>query len=318
MTLSCRSLIAVAATALLFPAASFGDDWVGPSTGGEFNVAAHWDTGSAPGEDVVSNVIGDVVVERSRDSTSGLVTVNQGATLNVTGGKHADTRSGNKRRNVVGGRGSGTVNQSGGSLNIGHMLLVGRGKGNNGTYRLTGGDLAITRSGVSFLEKGRRGMSLEIGVSGSQGHVLVTGGTLITRSSLAVGPGGVFEVAGSGTTSIGIGSHHTNDGAYYQSSGGVLRVGLDASGVTPVFVDEVDGDPAKGGNGDVTFDSGAVLEPYDAGGAAAYQWTTVMHWEGELNDQGLALSSGSASAGWEMRVQDKMLQVRQMAPAEPE
>ena len=43
-----------------------------------------------------------------------------------------------------------------------------------------------------------------------------------------------------------------------------------------------------------------------------------MHWEGELNDQGLTLSGGSASAGWEMRIQDKMLQVRQMAFAEPE
>lgn len=319
MTLSCRSLIAVAATALLFPAASFGDDWVGPSTGGEFNVAAHWDTGSAPGEDVISNVIGDVVVERSDDTTTGVVIVNQGATLNVTGGTHADTKSGRRNRNVVGGEGTGTVNQSGGSLNIRHMLVVGRGKNNDGTYRLTGGDLKITRSGLSFLAgKKRKGTSLEIGVSGARGHVLVSGGTLITRSGLGVGSGGVFEVSGSGAKSIGIGSHHTSDGAYYQRSGGVLRVGLDAMGVTPLFVDEIDGDPAKGDNGDVTFDSGAVLEPYDAGGAAANQWTTVMHWEGELNDQGLTLSGGSASAGWEMRIQDKMLQVRQMAFAEPE
>jgi len=226
MTLSCRSLIAVAATALLFPAASFGDDWVGPSTGGEFNVAAHWDTGSAPGEDVISNVIGDVVVERSDDTTTGVVIVNQGATLNVTGGTHADTKSGRRNRNVVGGEGTGTVNQSGGSLNIRHMLVVGRGKNNDGTYRLTGGDLKITRSGLSFLAgKKRKGTSLEIGVSGARGHVLVSGGTLITRSGLGVGSGGVFEVSGSGAKSIGIGSHHTSDGAYYQRSGGVLRVG---------------------------------------------------------------------------------------------
>ena len=120
---------------------------------------------------------------------------------------------------------------------------------------------------------------------------------------------------GSGATEIGVGSQGSVDGAWTQIAGGVLRPGLDSGGVTPILVDDVDDDGA-GAQGNVTFESGAILDPYDAGGANN-AWTPVMTWEGTLTDNGLALSAAATSAGWEMRVVGSTLEVRNPSFPDP-
>jgi hypothetical protein len=127
---------------------------------------------------------------------------------------------------------------------------------------------------------------------------------------------GVFKVVGTGASAIGIGSNGSLDGSWTQAGGGILRTGLDATGITSIFIDEVDGDAGSGRNGDAIFDAGSILAPYDAGGAASNLWTTVMTWEGTLTSAP-TLSGTSVAAGWKSQISGNNLQVR-LVSAVPE
>ncbi|MEN8693629.1 MAG: LamG domain-containing protein, partial [Akkermansiaceae bacterium] len=82
----------------------------------------------------------------------------------------------------------------------------------------------------------------------------------------------------------------------------------------PILIDVVDGNGTGGGN--ATFENGAILDPYDLGGAVQNVWTTVMEWEGSLTDNGLVLSSDALAAGWQKQVTGNQLQVR-LTPVVP-
>lgn len=197
-----------------------------------------------------------------------------------------------------------TLNIVSGITNLeGNRIVVGGAVDSSGTINVSGGEMILGRGG------------LELGLGDGAGTVIITGGAFTTRNTATVGVGGTFDVVGSAASQIGIGSAGANvDGSWTQSGGGVLRSGLDAGGVTPILVDDRD-DPVEVG-GNVTFESGSVLEPYDAGGANN-AWTTVMAWEGTLTDNGLELSAAADSAGWEMRFEGSQLQVRNLSFPDP-
>lgn len=259
-----------------------------------------------------------VTVIRDVDISIDITRVNGGGVLFVTSGNHLDGLTGRNTRNLIGTSGDGTVNQLGGNYEIGHQLLIGDGAGNTGQYNLSGGFLNISRQGVSNLGSEARS-SLELGTRGDETTAAlfkVSGSSrLTTRSGVTVGAEGIFEVVGSRISEIGIGSNGTLDGGWIQQTGSVLRAGIDEAGITPIFIDAIDGLGVGGGN--VTFDAGSILDPYDLGGAPIDDWTTVITWDGELFDSGLALSSTASAAGWEKRVEGNSLQVRLSAVPEP-
>lgn len=306
--------------------------WVGGGPDNEFSTAANWDTNTVPTDatDPVTGVLldnfrdvrGVFTVERSIDSNTTRVAYAEGAVINIPSGSHSDVRPGASIYTLVGNDGPGTVNQSGGTYNVGHGLRVGTTNvpDSEGTYNLTGGDLIVSRGSNSSLaiapEGGRP--SLEVGsdpsIEGTTGSFTISGtSSLATRAPAHLLGTGTFVVSGSSVASIGIGSSGTGDGAWFQQSGGILSPGLDGGGVTVILIDEVDGD---GVGGDVTFEPGSILDPFDAGGANN-AWTAVMTWEGTLVNNGLDLSSAAVSAGWEMRVMGNSLEVRNPNFPEP-
>lgn len=202
------------------------------------------------------------------------------------------------------------------------VTYIGSGSGSNGTLTLLSGQI-IAESARSYIgEKenanglldiqggsytsGREqgGNSLWVGDEGS-GTLQISGGSYFSRAGVVLGGNGVFDVIGTGPDSIGIGSYNSVDGKWTQEGRGLLRFGIESEGATSIFVDDVD----DNGGGDVIFDSGAVLEPYDLGDALEDTWYTVMTWDGTLTDNGLLLSDDAVDAGWEFQFAGNELQV---------
>ncbi len=200
-----------------------------------------------------------------------------GSTLNIIGGKLSNTQSGSTMRNNVGSGSAGTVNQSGGTHVVGHMLRVGNGSGGNGAYYLSGGDLQISRGANSGVADST---SIDIGVSGGTGLFEISGGSLETRIGVGIGANGTFRVKGGGATSISIGSYGTYDGGWEQDPGGTLSVAVDTNGLTPIFIDYVDGVGYR--NADVLFHSGSLLDAGFVGDLNTFGVWDVMQWEGIL------------------------------------
>ena len=302
-------------------------NWTGDGDGATFLDPANWDTvdvvpgvfdpdadPTAPVNNGVTDnsIEGEFTVDRSVDSAVNFSFVNGGAVLNMTGGTHGDNLSNVNRRTFVGTAGAGTVNQSGGQFTVGHALRVGTGgDGADGVYNLSGGTLLVTRSSNSSVNPAPDGgrPTVEVGGAneGSAGLLEISGdATFQTRTGLHVLNTGTFSVIGSNVTEIGIGSNQNASGLWLQLSGGTLRVGLDSGGVTPIFVDINNGAGAGGGN--VTFEAGAILDPFDAGGANN-ALTTVMTWDGALTGAP-TLSADAVAAGWEMTISGNQLQVQ--------
>ncbi|MGJ8655440.1 MAG: PEP-CTERM sorting domain-containing protein [Akkermansiaceae bacterium] len=283
--------------------------WDGGGADTEYSTALNWDDDLAPAAGTTATINGLFTVDRTVDSNSNRINVEGGATLNITAGNHSDSASGNTTRNYIGNGSTGTVNVSGASTvyNVGHIVVVGNGAAGNGTITQTDGSFAASRGGNSFMGIAG-GSSMEVGVGGATGLYEISGGSFTSRIGVGVGGGGTFSVVGSNASTIGIGSNGSLDGSWNQASGGTLKLGLDAGGSTLILVDVTTGTGVGAGN--VTFESGSILDLYDAGGAVTNVWQTVMSWEGALTDNGLALSSAATSAGWEKQVVGSDLQVR--------
>ena len=303
-------------------------NWTGDGDGTTFLDPANWDTVDVipgifdetlePINGVTINLInGDFTVDRSAETFVNFTQVNDGAVLNITDGIHNDALSNVNRRTAVGTSGAGTVNQSGGEFTVGHALRVGvGGETANGVYNLTGGTLLVTRSSNSIFgsaapDGGRPTVEIGSAVDGSAGLLEISGdATFQTRTGLHL-ISGTFSVIGSDVTEIGIGSNQTADGLWLQFPDATLRVGLDSGGVTPILVDVVDGGGAGGGN--VTFQEGAMLDPFNVGGATN-ALTLVMTWEGTLDNgpdnDNLELTSDAVGAGWIMTIDGNQLFVQ--------
>ncbi|MFC7337871.1 hypothetical protein ACFQY0_11835 [Haloferula chungangensis] len=283
--------------------------WDGGGLGDEFSTAENWADDTFPGNleagAKLAEINGVFTVERSVDSVVERSSVGGGATLNIPSGTHSDDQSGAGTRTYVGNGSDGTVVQSGGSWNIGHALVIGNGASGNGLYVLNGGDLLLTRGANSVVDPQFGRPSLDVAGNGGAGSIDISGGTFATRFGVNIGANGTFHVAQSGLT-VGIATTSSGDGWWIQKAGGTLRTGIDAGGATNIIVQ--DSVAAKG----VLFEDGAILDPYDAGGAGMNTWFTVMTLSGEgaFDDQGLSLSPDAISAGWEKQLVGSSLQVR--------
>lgn len=243
------------------------------------------------------------------DSTSGAASGTHSLTLDP--GADNVIRATNSNSAVISGRPGkfSTLNVVSGIINLeGNRIRIGQADGGSGSVNVSGGLLTLGRGG------------LELGAPNGTGDgtLNITGGSFTTRNDAEIFGGGVFHVAGSLAETIGIGSNGTTDGRWAQSSGGIFRLGVDASGVTVTLIDDVDDDGA-GAQGNVTFEDGAVLDPYDLGGAVPNVWTTVMRWEGSLTDNGLILSEAALASGWQKQVVGNELQVKliPVVPGQP-
>ena len=193
-----------------------------------------------------------------------------------------------------------TLNVLSGTLELGgNPVRLGTDAGSSGTVNVSGGAFVLTRANFQIGSQ----------AGGGVGTFNISGGEFRNRTDVTLGASGTFNVVGSAATEIGIGSRANGDGAWTQVPGGTLRVGLDSGGITPILIDDTN-DDGGGTQGNVTFEAGAILDPYDAGGAND-AWTTVMTWEGTLT--GLpTLNPNATPAGWEMRVEGNNLQVRNL------
>lgn len=269
-----------------------GASWIGGGVGSEYLTPGNWDDGLVPSSGSTQNINGPYTVTRSGNTTAGRTFVRGGAVLNVPGGNHDDDISDANKWNLLGEDSKGTINQSGGTYEIGHGLRIGVGKNNSansdGLYNQTGGDLVIYRAGNSKTEPSNPGgrTSMEIGDTAGAGLYQISGGSLRTRTTVHIAEAGTFRVIGSGASSIGIGSEQSGDGGWLQK--GLLSMEIDAGGVTSIFVDDT-----GGGVGIAEFYSGSLLDLDFAAGVTPYGGTwTLMEVEGtNIVDSGLALSS---------------------------
>jgi len=273
--------------------------WVGGGADNEFSTIANWDDGLAPASGSTQDINSAVIVERSVDSTAGRTFVSGGGSLNITGGNHSDSRSGNTIRNFLGRGSAGTINQSDGSYNIGHMLSIGGGGASgNGIYNLSGGSLNISRGGNSIIGGSYGNPSLEVSDEENAGSGLfdISGGDLITRFGVGIGSSGTFRVSGSGSSSINIGNNSNGNGWWEQETGSTLDAIVDSSGITKIFIDELAGSTAV-----ADFATGSLLNLSFDGAAVAGTWTILELENQDITDNGLALAS-SAAAGWSFNI----------------
>ncbi|VGO11781.1 Endo-1,4-beta-xylanase Z [Pontiella desulfatans] len=215
----------------------------------------------------------------------------------------------------------GAFEQTGGTLtatsNPGAVSRVGNGSGKTGSWLMTGGtaninaiqlglgsgtgDLTLA-GGTMAIARGYNDYSLHVGAGGT-GMIEIAGGSLNTRTGVIIGNGSTFKVTGSAAATIGIGSHGLLDGRWMQAAGGVLCVGIDTTptGVSKIFVDEIDGTTGVSWDGNVTFEAGSLL---DVGYLAATNpgTFTVMEWDGVVTNNGLAFAPSVDTNVWSFNV----------------
>ena len=218
----------------------------------------------------------------------------------------------NSRSAVFGSRfGDCVVNMISGEVNTGSRTSFGA-RAASGTLNITGGTFTVGRSNLQLA------VNNDFVDGDGAAEVNISGGSLIVREDIGISGTSSFNVTGSGVTEIQIGANGVN-GAWIQNAGGVLSVGLDAGGITPISVnDQPEGDPAVDPQvigGDVTFAAGAVLNVFDAGGANN-ALTTVMMWDGTLTGAP-TLSQASIDAGWTMEINGNLLQVQNLSLDDP-
>ena len=302
-----RVCVAVVLVAVLGRSAS-ADNYTGFGPDNEFSTAANWDTNAVPSVGVFSFIDGQFTVERSVNSENDRTRVRGGAVLSINGGVHVDSRSGANTYSFVGGAsGSGTVNHLAGTWNVAHGLRVGGGAAASaGSYHLTGGLLRISRGSNAFLDPAPAGgrPSLEVGGvdAASAGLFEILGGAMETRGPVHVLDTGTFSVVGSGATSIGIGSIGTGDGGWFQKAGGTLRARVNARGLTPIFVDDVD----DGIDNQILalFEDGSRLDlGFEDIDPVAGTWTLLEAENTAITDLGLMLTDQTAAnPGWSFTV----------------
>lgn len=292
--------------ALILSAQAMGADQSWDSGGADQNwhTAANWggdnpDTLPASEDNVTLDDGGTAVYSAASGTNSVLRTqVNGGSILNITGGRLSSTLTGSTVRNNIGSGSAGTVNQSGGTHVVAHMLRVGS-SGGDGAYYLSDGGLLVSRGGTSGVSSWST--SLDVGISGGTGLFEISGGTLETRVGVSIGADGTFRVQGGGAANIAVGSSGTGSGHWEQDPDGVLDLVVDTNGLSSIFIDNVDD---AGSSGAVFFAEGALLDAGFANGLNTFGLWDVMEWEGELTDNGLAFASGVDTNQWSFEFVD--------------
>ncbi|MCH6259180.1 hypothetical protein MLD52_21665, partial [Puniceicoccaceae bacterium K14] len=307
-----RSIIKTSAcaltAALLGGTSMFGISWDGGGADNNFATPENWDTDVAPTAGDSVEISGDVTVLVSDESGTiafdRMTVLNGGATLDITGGDLNTTQSGNNIADIIGQGSTGNVNVTGGLYRPAHRLAIGGSAGSDATVTVDGGALQVGRAGTSQVPGTEGNSSVDVGAADGPGALNLISGEFRTRLGLAVGAMGTLYVEGTGMTQIGVGSHNNGDGFWHQAAGGILKVGIEADGLTPILVDDVDDDGANA-QGNATFEDGAILDVGFADGVDPVDGTwVVMQVEGAINDSGLALTQEDIDAGWSLEFSD--------------
>ena len=230
--------------------------------------------------------------------------------LGSPGGITFDQGNGNQ---VLQTNGNSSIFGSRGNTTIVNVLSGSVNTGSNTTFGARNGTGILNLSGGQFIV-GRGNLTLGQNPDGT-GEFNITGGDLLTRGGAFISPNSTFEVVGTGAGQIGIGSQGSVDGFWDQAAGATIRSGVDSTGITPIFIDDVQG---GAGAGIATFTAGSILDPFDAGGVATNVWFTVLEAENSILGAP-TLSAAATAAGWISRVDSgNLLQVQLVATAIPE
>ena len=277
------------------------------AAGGKWEVPANWDTGVVPSGGVtvtIAGTPGGQTVVMDADSWAYIIASN--LQHNATTYRTATV--------LLGGAGTTTMNVDIGPTNTWQATssgsyYVGNASGSDGTLNVLSGTVNFEASRMRIAQSagstglihvsgadatyiaGRElsGISVTVGPVG-EGTLYISDGTFQSRAGVEVASNGTFEVAGSAVEEIGVGSYSSINGQWQQASNGVLKVGIDSGGITPVLIDDIAND---GPDGFVTaaFEDGSLLEPYFIGGTQTGKWT-VMTVDGSITDSGLSLENG--------------------------
>lgn len=220
-------------------------------------------------------------------------------TLNYNSGNLSFGVTGSRQEFGVNANGDGTLNMNGGDLNL-NTVRFGL-NGGTGTLNLNGGTLNIGRGYGDY--------SMWIGHGGSStGTVNVTGGRVFTRTGVKLGDGGaigIFNIEGSVASVLGIGSNNSIDGNWVQNAGSILRVRMDAGGVTPIsIVNKIDNPTNDVNSANVTFNTGSVLDVGWMPGVTNYNTFDLMTWDGELMESNLTFASSVDTSIWSFEFVD--------------
>jgi hypothetical protein len=293
------------------------------AAGGAWETPANWDTGLVPsGSDTITiaGSAGGQPVVMDTNSWNYIIASNlnhnateyRTATVLLAGSQTAsltvDIGAGNLWRGTSSGTyyignasgSDGTLNVLSGTVNFEASLMrLGQSAGSVGRINVTGADAAYIAGRATG-----GGTSMEVGPAG-EGTLFISDGTFQSRMGVTVAGNGTFEVAGSDVDEIGIGTYSSLNGNWLQASNGVLKVGIDSGGITPILIDDKDND-GPDGFATATFEEGSLLEPYFIGGAQTGKWT-VMTVDGSFADSGLALDNGG-DTNWSFNITNNILE----------
>lgn len=215
-----------------------------------------------------------------------------GGELQMTGGSLASDYT---APTYIGSGGhTGTLNQSGGTLNFGGYMLVGLGANSVGSITLSGGTLISGRNGTVG---GIPGVSLALGDgNNAQGNFVLSNGEFLTRTGVLLGaPGttgtGYFEVDGGGIANIGL-ENTNDDGFWVQSSNSVLAANVEDGALGIIYVTKPAGSGGTYADGNVIFMPGSLLKVGFIGPPTAGTWD-LMRWQGKLLTNGLTFAPGT-------------------------
>ncbi|MEN8662928.1 MAG: carbohydrate-binding protein [Lentimonas sp.] len=218
-----------------------------------------------------------------------------GGDMTVSGGSYLATFH-SSQHSII----DGTFYQTGGTVHF-NQLEIGRDSAADGAYYLSGGDMSIARAlGDNSIYLGG---NHDNNASGT-GLLEITAGSLKTRRGAKLGHAtvagtGTFTVLGNDATEIGIGSQGSLDGSWEQHSGSTLKVGIGYSGVTKIFIDDVQGT----NDTYATFESGSLLDvDYYAGGSGGGTWIVMEVENGDITDNGLVFAPGVDTDIWSFNI----------------
>ena len=279
-------------------------DFTGVS-GGNFGTSSNWQNGNFPTTSDIAFLDATASLDTpAPNAIQGIRIGTQGVgTMHITfdAALNASTNSNISSRIGSGSGNSGALEQTNGSVLL-NELEIGGGS-STGVYNLNRGSLTIARR--------LQGNSLYLGTdanktSGGFGTLSITAGSLSTRGGVYLGSAngagiGVFEVQGSDSAQIGIGSTNNIDGSWTQNTGSILKVKIDrsAQGVTPILIDDAENDNS---GGDVLFENGALLDVRFLEGFLNGGTFTVMEWEGNITDNGLKFAPSVDTNIWSFNI----------------
>ena len=288
-SLSVRTLI-VAAFVLVCCSQAYGDDvtWTG-NANNDWGNGSNWNGGSVPtNEDFALISSGTVDITSSSDADV-LGFRQSGGTINISGGTVEAGQVGQTSDF------DGSVTQSGGFTSI-NKVRIGAGANSNGSFTVTGGQFNIARAiGNISLNLG--------GLSSGSGSLTIAGGSFAARETVRLGGNasngtGTFAVMGSQPSSIVIGGNGV-DGLWSQAARSSLVVRFDNGGVTPIFINDDDGNGAA-----AFFENGAILDVdrLDANSDLGGTWTVLEVENGDVFDFGLEFAPGVDTSVWSFEV----------------